>query len=99
QLGDISMNNANREVKIREHLLTLTPSQYEILKLLMESSGKMLTKEELTLKALGRELMAFDRSLDMHISHLRSKIESVPQAKVILKTIRGLGYMLEENSQ
>ena len=52
-----------------------------------------MTKEEISLKVLGKPLQAFDRSIDMHVSNLRKKIAAISNIEKI-KTIRGVGYML-----
>jgi two-component system response regulator CpxR len=93
---DINLNHDNREVTIADKQIILTNTQFEILKVLMEAGNRVISKEELCEKALGRELTLYDRSLDMHISHLRSKIPPLADGEPRIKTIRGVGYMLQE---
>jgi DNA-binding response OmpR family regulator len=83
------------QVTISEQLIEITNSEYNILKCLMEKVGKVVSKEELSEKGLNRKIAAFDRSVDMHISHLRSKVGSTKSGQPKIKTIRGVGYMLE----
>lgn len=95
RLGSIELNNSTREVFINSNLIEFTNSEYNILACLMNKSGKVVTKEELSEQGLNRKIQAFDRSVDMHISHLRSKLHSIDE-NLNIKTIRGIGYMLEK---
>ena len=71
----------------------LTNVEYEILVILLNSAGRVVRREDLVRSALGRELSVFDRSIDMHITHLRKKLgHNVGEAERI-KTVRGVGYI------
>jgi two-component system response regulator CpxR len=60
----------------------------------MRSPGKVVSREELAERALGRNLNPFDRSLDMHVSRLRRKLDEASSSGDRVKTIRGAGYQL-----
>jgi two-component system response regulator CpxR len=95
---DLSVNNiflspSAQLAKVDDVEITLTSTEFSTLRLLMLNAGSRVTKEEISLKVLGKPLQPFDRSIDMHVSNLRKKMAAVtPQEKI--KTIRGVGYML-----
>lgn len=74
--------------------LELTQSEYNILLCLVKNKGKVVTKEELCEQGLNRKIEAYDRSIDMHISHVRNKIGMMSDGSSRIKTIRGVGYRL-----
>lgn len=71
--------------------LVLTSAEYNTLRLLMQSAGQVLSKQLLTEQVLHRQLEAYDRSMDVHISRVRKKLASLGLDDVI-KSIRGAGY-------
>ena len=91
--GDISIDTAVREAWADGRLLDLTTVEFALLEVLIRNAGQMLTREFLTEAALGRELGAFDRTIDVHISNLRKKLDGQRDIERI-KTIRGSGYLL-----
>ena len=60
----------------------------------MQSAGHIVSKKELTEKVLQRKLVAYDRSIDVHVSRLRHKLAEALQEKILIKTIRGSGYQM-----
>ncbi|SFD02772.1 response regulator [Pseudoalteromonas denitrificans] len=93
----MNMNNVkicpkSREIFANNERLTLTGTEYEILVLLVKNVNEVISKDEISQQVLGRRLVAFDRSIDMHVSNIRKKIAiSSPGEKI--KTIRGSGYI------
>ena len=77
-----------------EQSLKLTNAEFVILVTLMRSPGDVVSREALTRTALGRQLLPDDRSLDTHISNLRRKLGSDADADVLIRSIRGSGYVL-----
>ena len=71
----------------------LTNVEYEILVQLLNAAGLVVKREGLVRTVLGRELSVFDRSLDMHISHLRKKLGHRAGDAERIKTVRGVGYV------
>jgi two-component system response regulator CpxR len=94
-VSNIDINLATRITTINGQFIELTNSEYNILYCLMKDVGKIVSKEELSEQALNRKIAAFDRSVDMHISHLRSKLDLTGQNTPKIRTIRGIGYLLE----
>lgn len=90
----IEIHPHSREVYLNGEQLELTSSEYNILLYLIQRQGKVVSKSELTEKALHRKLTAYDRSIDMHVSNLRNKLQQTDADTQRIKTIRGIGYML-----
>ena len=74
--------------------LQLTGTEFNLLEALFNHSGSTISKAELAMSALGRELEPYDRSLDMHISNLRKKLGKLADGRSPIQTISGAGYQL-----
>ena len=86
----ITINTQTREVWSDERLVDLTAMEFDLLALLTSASGRVVTREEITATLLEREASPYDRALDVHISHLRRKLEG---GGAMIHSIRGLGYV------
>ena len=75
-------------------LLDLTDVEFGLLQALMRSAGEVVAREQLAETVLGRKFHPFDRSLDMHVSRLRHKLDAADNFGDRVKTIRGVGYQL-----
>ncbi|CUS47974.1 MAG: two component signal transduction system copper sensing response regulator CpxR [Idiomarinaceae bacterium HL-53] len=73
--------------------MTLTPTEFEVLRQLVAHHGQLVTKESLSMHVLGRQLGPYDRSLDVHVSNIRKKLPSAPER---IQTVRGRGYRMVE---
>ena len=93
EVGDVAVETGTRHVRRAGSAVELTNVEYEILVLLLSSAGRVVRREELVRSALGRELSLFDRSVDMHISHLRKKLGHHTGEVERIKTVRGVGYI------
>ena len=89
------------EVNTRTHRATvdgtpmqLTGTEFEILKSLLETPGDVVSKEQLSERALGRRLLPYDRSIDTHIRNLRGKLERAGNKNETIQNQRGVGYLL-----
>ena len=98
RVGGLEMNVERREVKISGNLITLTPTEFNLLRVLMQQAGYVFTRSELISKGLGFGYEGLDRTLDSHVRNLRNKIEPDSKKPIYLKTIYGVGYRLEEGS-
>ncbi len=96
-LGDLVLCTSDRSVRVNGEPIALTSTEFSVLALLLGRSGQIVSKEELSLAALGRKLGPYDRSLDMHVSNLRKKLGSLPNGDTRLKTVRGVGYLYVRN--
>ncbi|MDR8525544.1 MULTISPECIES: response regulator [Shewanella] len=93
QYGDINLDPGRQEVHCQDQLIILTGTEFSLLFELVKNAGELATKEELSEKVLGKKLMPFDRSLDMHLSNLRKKMPERSDGRPRVKTIRGKGYI------
>ena len=96
-VNGILLSNSRQAVEVNHVPITLTATEFSVLRLLMLQAGNLVTKEDISLKALGKKLMAFDRSIDMHVSNLRKKIAAIASDEKI-RTIRGAGYLMKVSS-
>lgn len=90
---DIYIDCARRLAFYKKAPLELTNTEFNILEVLMKSPDQAFSKEELTEYALGRKYTVYDRSIDVHISNLRNKLGDNKNNEVMIKTVRGFGYM------
>ncbi|WP_078391915.1 response regulator transcription factor [Shouchella patagoniensis] len=95
-IKDLTIYPDNYEVYVKQKLLTLTPKEFELLVYLAEHKGRVLTRDQLLNAVWNYEFVGDTRIVDVHISHLREKIEPNAKKPIYIKTIRGLGYKLEE---
>lgn len=95
--GGIVLNKARQTVRVGEEEVDLSTTEFKILKVLMERPNMVLTRDQLMDLAQGKDFMAFDRSIDVHISKLRLKLEDDPKSPKRIKTIWGTGYMFVES--
>jgi len=94
ELGKIRLDTRTHRATVGDTELKLTGTEFEILKCLLETPGKVVNKEYLSERALGRRLMPFDRSVDTHISNLRGKLERAGNRNETIQNQRGVGYLL-----
>ncbi|MCZ2723086.1 response regulator transcription factor [Marinomonas sp. 15G1-11] len=99
ELDGLLLRRKDRSVFLEGELIELTTSEYTLLECMLSLPGQVLTKQELSEKALGRKLTLYDRSLDMHISNLRKKIGLLPDGEPRIKTVRGVGYIFVEHGK
>jgi two-component system response regulator CpxR len=92
QCGSLKLHSGTREVSVRGLTVSLTNIEFDLLECLLRSAGRVVTRDALTASLHQREVNPFERSLDVHISHLRRKIEDTGEK--FIHTIRGTGYML-----
>ncbi len=95
EVGDVRLDPASHEVVVRGTLVSLPLKEFELLELLLENAGRVLTREVLIDRVWGPHYVGDTKTLDVHIKRLRSKIEQDPGKPERIKTIRGLGYKYE----
>ena len=92
EVGDLVLNQGGREILRDGQPMDLTSTEFSIIQLLLQRSGEVVEKKDLYLAALGREPVAYDRSIDMHVSNLRRKLGPASDGSERIETIRGIGY-------
>jgi two-component system phosphate regulon response regulator OmpR len=93
EAGNLLLDKAKQTLLIEGKEVALSSTEYRVLKVLMENPNRVLTRDQIMTLAQGKDFMAFDRSIDVHISKLRAKLESDPRSPKRIKTIWGSGYM------
>ena len=96
-VGGLQMDLGRREVRVDGRDVELTPTEFNLLQVLMQRAGYVFTRSELISKGLGAEYEGLDRTLDSHIRNLRAKIEPDPKKPIYIQTVFGVGYRLEES--
>lgn len=93
-VGPIVLNTGTHQAHVAQKLIALTGAELRVLELLMRSAGQVISRESMTEQALGRKLVAYDRSIDTHISNLRRKLNLEAGQNPEIKNVRGAGYTL-----
>lgn len=96
-IGDLSINYKRRTVKVKNREIILTPKEYDLLCLLISNKGSVVGREEIR-KYLWKEstIYSWSRVIDVHIQHLRHKIEANPAEPDYIITVSGVGYKFTE---
>jgi two-component system, OmpR family, response regulator CpxR len=91
-VGDLVLNPQTREVRKAKIPVTVTSFEFDILEALMRSAGRVVSRDELASVLYHRESTPFERSIDVHVGHLRRKLET--GGRPLIRSIRGVGYQL-----
>jgi DNA-binding response OmpR family regulator len=91
-IGDIHLDRESRNVIVRGHAVNLTPSEFDLLYVLMSMPGRVYSRSELLLKIQGTTFENVERTIDVHIRNLRTKIEQDPSKPEYIETVFGVGY-------
>lgn len=94
--GDLTIDLAKFEVTVRGRRLELTPKEFELLHLFVANPGKVFSRDALLEKIWGYDYYGDTRTVDVHIRHLRQKVEPDPANPCLIETVRGVGYRLRE---
>ena len=97
-VGELLLDIGKRELSYGGETISLTPSEFELIKVLMQNPGFVITRDELAEKALGYSSTSAGRTLDSHIKNLRRKIDHTGEHDSIIQTVHGIGYRLRELS-
>jgi two-component system response regulator CpxR len=92
-IGDVEMDLGTRNVVCSGRPVELTSVEFNLLEQLLKNAGELVSREELTQKVLGRQLTAYDRSIDGYVSKLRKKLGHEVSGSERIKAIRSVGYL------
>lgn len=92
-IADLEINPAARTVTRKNEILNLTAIEFDLLTSLGKNRGRVLSRDHLLDLVSGRDYNVFDRSIDVHISSLRRKLQDDPKKPRYIKTVRSSGYM------
>ena len=95
QIGDLRVYPEQFEAYLQSQKLEFTPKEFELLVYLIENKNRVLTRDQLLSAVWNYDFVGDTRIVDVHISHLRDKIEENSRKPLFIKTIRGLGYKFE----
>lgn len=94
--GELAVDLARRKVTVGNRMVDLTYTQFELLKHLMSNPGRVFSREALVERVWGYSYYGDVRTVDVHIRHLREKIEREPGSPQFIETVRGVGYRFRE---
>ena len=94
-VAGIKLDIGKHQVTINGEVVALPLKEFELLEFLMRNAGRVLTRSQLIDRVWGGDYYGDTKTLDVHIKRLRAKIEADPANPVLIQTIRGLGYKLE----
>jgi DNA-binding response OmpR family regulator len=93
QFGSLEIDKDARSVFVKGHVCDLTSYQFDLLVAMAERAGRVLSRDQIMEAVRGRELEAFDRSIDVHMGRIRMAIEDDAKAPERILTVRGVGYV------
>ena len=96
QVGDLQVDYTRREVRLSGAPVHLTPKEFRLLEILISHPGRAFSRLELLEEAFGFNYGGFERTVDVHIMHLRKKIEANPEQPHFVQTVYGFGYKFAE---
>ena len=97
KVEDIELFRGSRKVVRDGKPVPMTSTEFGVLEALLQHAGQVISKAELSVEVLGREMSRYDRSLDMHVSNLRKKLGPRGDGDERIKTVRGVGYLYTIN--
>jgi DNA-binding response OmpR family regulator len=92
RVAEVSLDKASRQVKVSDRLVDLTPSEFDLLAIFLSAPGRAFTRAELLDRLQGDSFEGYERTIDVHIRNLRTKIEPSPSEPRYVETIYGVGY-------
>ncbi len=93
-VGPLTLWPEKRRAEWDGQVIELTSTEFNLLALLAQNAGQVVSKAELSEQGLGRPLTRFDRSIDVHVSSLRQKVGKLADGRSCIQTVRGFGYQL-----
>ena len=99
RVGNVELNPATRTVLQDGNNVELTSVEFNLLQVLLQEAGQVVSRERLVDTVLGRKFSPFDRSIDMHVSKVRKKLGDTDGGTDYIKTVRGIGYIYAQPNQ
>ncbi|CAI1082046.1 response regulator transcription factor [Serratia sp. T13T92] len=93
--NELTLNPSTRSSAWQGKAFDLTASEFNLLELLLRSPERVVSKDELSEKGLGRPREAYDRSVDVHISNIRQKLGALTDNRLSIETVRSIGYRIK----
>jgi DNA-binding response OmpR family regulator len=92
RIGEVQLDHDAREVRVRGNVVSLTPSEFDLLATLMATPGHVFTRIELLERLQGMVIEGAEKTINVHIHNLRNKIEPDPTKPTYIETVFGIGY-------
>ena len=99
RFGPLEIDRDARVVRVDGEARALTSHQFELLRVLAENAGRVMSRDALMDAVRGEPLQAFDRSIDVHVSRIRAAIEEDPRSPRWVLTVRGAGYVFTRSQE
>lgn len=96
QVGDVELDKGTRTCRRSGEIIDLTTIEFDLLEVLMKESGRVLPRKDLFRTGLDREFSPFDRSVDVHVGHLRRKLGVLSDGTQRIRTVRNVGYLYSQ---
>ncbi|MBC8333963.1 MAG: response regulator transcription factor [Anaerolineales bacterium] len=96
--GDISLDHETRQVRVDGNSVNLTPSEFDLLATFMTSPGRVFSRADLLIKLQGTTFEGVERTIDVHVRNLRTKIEPDPSEPRYIETVFGVGYRFSDSA-
>ncbi|MEW6580118.1 MAG: response regulator transcription factor [Chloroflexota bacterium] len=99
RVGDLELNTETHLVTLGGGRVELTPSEFDLLAVLIQRPGRVYTRMELLERVQGEAFAAYERTIDVHIKNLRAKIEADPRQPRYIETVYGVGYRMRPDHE
>jgi DNA-binding response OmpR family regulator len=96
RVADVMLDRASRRVNVNERAVDLTPSEFDLLATFLAAPGRAFTRAELLDRLQGDAFEGYERTIDVHIRNLRTKIEPNPSKPKYVETVYGVGYRFSQ---
>jgi DNA-binding response OmpR family regulator len=97
QFADLVIDRRSHEVRVRGEVVSLTPTEFQLLEVLAQEPGRAFTRLELLDRVFGYDFEGFERTIDVHVKNLRKKIEPDARQPTYVQTVYGVGYKFSED--
>jgi DNA-binding response OmpR family regulator len=98
EVGPVAIDLARRSVTVHGRTVDMPRKEFELLHVLAEHAGQVVSRQDLLETVWGENFFGEDKTLDVHISRLRQRLEEDPDAPRLIQTVRGIGYLLAPNA-
>ncbi|MBN1564984.1 MAG: response regulator transcription factor [Anaerolineae bacterium] len=99
RVGDLQLNGETHTVTLNGERVDLTPSEFDLLAILIARPGRVFTRMELLEQLQGEAFAAYERTIDVHVKNLRAKLEANPREPRYVETVYGIGYRMRPDNE
>ena len=99
RVGDLEVNAETRQVSLGDQRIDLTPSEFDLLAVLVGRPGRVFTRMELLERVQGEAFAGYERTIDVHVKNIRAKLEADPRQPQYIETVYGVGYRMRPDHE